>query len=76
MTLYLRENGIVPPTSRAKPPELKDKYGGCAPVSPLVRIYTNIRLCTYSYENKYLHIFVQIGILARVILCLPQSTAY
>ena len=26
MTLYLRENGIVPPSSRAHPPELKDKY--------------------------------------------------
>jgi hypothetical protein len=26
MTLYLRENGIVPPASRANPPELQDKY--------------------------------------------------
>jgi len=26
MTLYLRENSIVPPASRANPPELKDKY--------------------------------------------------
>jgi len=26
VTLYLRENGIVPPASRANPPKLKDKY--------------------------------------------------
>ena len=26
MTLYLRQNGIVPPSSRANPPELQDKY--------------------------------------------------
>ena len=26
MTLYLRENGIVPPASRTSPPELQDKY--------------------------------------------------
>ena len=26
MTLYLRENGIVPPSSRANPPPLSDKY--------------------------------------------------
>jgi uncharacterized damage-inducible protein DinB len=26
MTLYLRENGIVPPSSRATPPDLQDKY--------------------------------------------------
>jgi hypothetical protein len=26
MTLYLRENGIVPPASRPNPPELKDTY--------------------------------------------------
>ena len=26
MTLYLRENGVVPPSSRANPPELKGKY--------------------------------------------------
>src|SRR5215467_7104210 len=26
MTLYLRENGIVPPSSRANPPELHDSY--------------------------------------------------
>lgn len=26
VTLYLRENGIVPPASRANPPELQDKY--------------------------------------------------
>jgi hypothetical protein len=26
ITLYLRENGIVPPSSRAAPPELQDKY--------------------------------------------------
>ena len=27
MTLYLRLNGIVPPTSRPNPPSLKDSYG-------------------------------------------------
>ena len=26
VTLYLRENGIVPPASRANPPKLQDKY--------------------------------------------------
>jgi hypothetical protein len=26
MTLYLRENGIVPPASRASPPPVQDKY--------------------------------------------------
>jgi hypothetical protein len=26
LTLYLRENGIVPPASRANPPKLQDKY--------------------------------------------------
>jgi hypothetical protein len=26
MTVYLRENNIVPPTSRAKPPKLQEKY--------------------------------------------------
>lgn len=26
MTLYLRENNIVPPASRPHPPELQDKY--------------------------------------------------
>jgi len=25
-TIYLRENGIVPPASRSNPPPLKDKY--------------------------------------------------
>jgi hypothetical protein len=26
VTIYLRENGIVPPASRRNPPPLKDKY--------------------------------------------------
>ena len=26
MTIYLRENNVVPPTSRAKPPKLQEKY--------------------------------------------------
>jgi hypothetical protein len=74
MLLYLRETNIVPPASRANPPELHSDYWHFEALFLLVRFYTNLSNCTFTYRNTCLHVFVQLCILGKGALCLPKPT--
>ena len=74
MTLHLRLNDVVPPASRGKLPALQDNYCDLAAFPSFAHYCTNLLICTYSYNNEDLHVSVQVCILGKGALCLPQST--